>query len=186
MKASNPESPADQPPADQPRWKYGLYAVYAGLGALALCYIVATIRYKVAADAAGALAPVATAIGTLVGAYFGVQVGSAGKQQSDNSRDQAHREALKFAAIADPDKAMRMMDPSYSPDGDGGAPGGDAAEANEWAKAMVGPPVDSAAETRAEDSAESGVTGPALGARATTTDQAPPKNMAAGGEGGWH
>lgn len=93
------------------RWKYGLWAVFAGLAAICVVAVVGVLRYSTPSDAATAIAPVVAAISALTGAYFGVQVGSAGKEQSDAARDAAHSEALKFAAIADPQLAQQLIDP---------------------------------------------------------------------------
>jgi hypothetical protein len=92
-----------------PRWKYGLWAVFAGLAAICIVAVVGVLRYSAPSDAAAAIAPVVAAISALTGAYFGVQVGSAGKEQSDNARDAAHNEAVKFAAIADPWMAQQVL-----------------------------------------------------------------------------
>ena len=96
--------------APSPRWKYGLWAVFAGLAAICVVSVVGVLRYSTPSDAAAAIAPVVAAISALTGAYFGVQVGSAGKEQSDAARDAAHSEALKFAAIADPQMAQDLID----------------------------------------------------------------------------
>jgi hypothetical protein len=92
-----------------PRWKYGLWAVFAGLAAICIVAVVGVLRYSEPSDAAAAIAPVVAAISALTGAYFGVQVGSAGKEQADVARDSAHREAVKFAAIADPWMAQQVL-----------------------------------------------------------------------------
>lgn len=103
------------------RWKYGLYAVCAGIGAVFLCFAFAVVRYSTAGDAASAVAPALTAIGTLAGAYFGVQVGSAGREEADARREDAQSLSLKLAAVADPDRAIRVL--GLGPD-DGGPGGG--------------------------------------------------------------
>jgi hypothetical protein len=94
------------------RWKYGLWAVFAGLAAICVVAVVGVLRYSTPGDAAAAIAPVVAAISALTGAYFGVQIGSAGKEQSDAARDAAHSEAMKFAAIADPKMAQHLIDMS--------------------------------------------------------------------------
>jgi hypothetical protein len=94
------------------RWKYGLWAVFAGLLAICVVAVVGVLRYSTPSDAATAIAPVVAAISALTGAYFGVQIGSAGKEQSDAARDAAHSEAMKFAAIADPRMAQQLIEMS--------------------------------------------------------------------------
>jgi hypothetical protein len=92
-----------------PRWKYGLWAVFAGLATICIVTVVGVLRYPAPSDAAAAIAPVVAAISALTGAYFGVQVGSAGKEQADAARDAAHSQAVKFAAIADPWMAQQVL-----------------------------------------------------------------------------
>jgi hypothetical protein len=88
---------------DSSRWKYGLFAVFAGLGTVLLTFWLAIRYYQDAqsvTDSASAvaavLAPVTTVIGTMVGAYFGLQVG----QQSTQQAQAQTQEALKQAADA--------------------------------------------------------------------------------------
>jgi len=116
-------------------WKYGLWAVLSGLAALVIVYVAALVRYSSPADVAPLLGPALATIGTLTAAYFGIQAGSAGKEQADAAKDAAHIEAMKFAAIADPDRAAQLLGlPAHpgGPDGPNGG-GGHAAAAPETA-----------------------------------------------------
>lgn len=109
--STNNPRPSGRPrPADtSARWKYGLWAALSGIGAIGVCFVVAILRYPTAQDAAAVTGPVVAAIGTLVGAYFGIQAGSAGREASDAARDEAHEQAVKLAAIADPDAASAVL-----------------------------------------------------------------------------
>jgi hypothetical protein len=91
-----------------PKWKYGLAAVYAGIGAIVLLVIVAMFRYP-AGDVNNVVGTSLGAIGTLVGAYFGVQVGSVGKEQAERAKDEAHEQAVKLAAVAPEEKAQAII-----------------------------------------------------------------------------
>jgi hypothetical protein len=109
---------------DDGRWKYGLWAVLGGAAAIVLISAVAMLRYENAADVGSAVGPAIAALGTLAGAYFGVQAGAAGKQASDASRDAAHAQALRFAAIADPRLALEVLGiPTEPTPPDDGGPG---------------------------------------------------------------
>ncbi|MBV9312254.1 MAG: hypothetical protein JO100_00670 [Pseudonocardia sp.] len=104
------------PDGSTARWRYGLIALCVGLGILLLAYFVTIFRYPVASDTATAIAPMATVVGSLAGAYFGIQVGAAGKDKADAARDSAHNEAIRWAALADPDKAAELLGiPSEAP-----------------------------------------------------------------------
>jgi len=105
------------------RWRYGLIAVIAGFTTLVVVFGIALLRFKTANDLSSAAAPAVAAIGTLTAAYFGVQAGAAGKEQSDASRDRAYSELLRFAANADPDHAITLLGivlPPNAPDEEGG------------------------------------------------------------------
>jgi hypothetical protein len=91
------------------RWRYGLWAVLGGFVAVAFCVTVALIRYDSAESGAAAVAPAIAAISALAGAYFGVQAGSSGKAEADAARDAAQLQALKLAAVADPDRALAVL-----------------------------------------------------------------------------
>ena len=75
------------------RYRYGLWVVFAGLAVILLSYYAGLKEYDKAADVSTALAPVTGVVGTLVGAYFGVQVGAAGKDKAEAARDKADETA---------------------------------------------------------------------------------------------
>jgi hypothetical protein len=87
------------------RWKYGLYAVGLGLAVLAVCFAIAVWQYEGAADAGTVLAAVTGTIGAIVGAYFGIQVGSAGKDKAEENAHEAHMALLK-----EKDKSQALLD----------------------------------------------------------------------------
>jgi hypothetical protein len=91
------------------RWRYGLYAVLAGMAALVLVFFFAIYRLPDAGSAAAAMGPVLAAIATLAGAYFGIQAGAAGKERSDQAAYEAHSQAVQLAAIADPAQAAAVL-----------------------------------------------------------------------------
>jgi hypothetical protein len=110
---------------DSERWRYGLWAVLGGSIVILLVCAVAIIKFDSARDVGTAVGPAIAAIAALTGAYFGVQAGSAGKDAADTSRDAAQMQALQFAAVADPDRALAVMHIGSRPpdDGGGGGPG---------------------------------------------------------------
>lgn len=76
--------------SDDDKTKLGFWIVVIGMVIAALVYVAAIIRYGTAQDVATSIGPITTLIGTLAGAFFGQQVGSAGK-------DKAQKTALKLA-----------------------------------------------------------------------------------------
>jgi hypothetical protein len=86
--------------ADTERAKLGVLVVIAGLAVILIGFVLAVLHYHVAGDAATALASITGVIGTIVGAYFGVQVGSQGKASAEAARTHAENQAKALATVA--------------------------------------------------------------------------------------
>jgi phage tail tape-measure protein len=56
-----------------------------------------------------ALAPITGVVGTIVGAYFGVQVGSSGQEQVESARAKAEDQAKALAAVAPSEAAVAVL-----------------------------------------------------------------------------
>ena len=91
------------------RWRYGLVAVVTAVVAILTAFIFASYMYKSANDVSTSLAAITGTLGTVLGAYLGVQTGSAGKEAADQARTESERKATAFAAVADPAQAMQVM-----------------------------------------------------------------------------
>lgn len=59
------------------RWKYGLWALLIGIGAMLGGVLVVGYAWPVADSKDETLTAVIGAVGTIIGAYFGLQVGGA-------------------------------------------------------------------------------------------------------------
>jgi Na+-transporting methylmalonyl-CoA/oxaloacetate decarboxylase gamma subunit len=81
--------------ADRDRIRYGFYVVVIGLGVVLLAFGFAVFRWTTAADVSAALAPITGVVGTVVGAFFGIQVGSQGKEAAEKDRKEAEDEKDK-------------------------------------------------------------------------------------------
>ena len=88
------------------RWRYGLIVVVVAIAAIVLIFLVAAVRYPTAADGVALVSSVATAISTLAAAYFGIQVGSAGKDAAEKKKDEAKDVAIALAADAPPNSEV--------------------------------------------------------------------------------
>lgn len=100
MTTRNTRSEGDQAARDKVR--FGFYAVLAGLATLTAMFIAVVVMFETATDVSTALGAVAGTVGTLVGAFFGIQVGTAGKEKAED-------DAKKLAAIASPELAARAL-----------------------------------------------------------------------------
>jgi len=96
-------------PSQESRWIYGAGVVLLGLVVVALVFVVAALRFDKAADVSTAVGSVTGVVGTLVGAYFGVQAGSAGKDKSEAARKVAEDRALHLAARLNPADATSAL-----------------------------------------------------------------------------
>jgi hypothetical protein len=103
--------------ADAARAKYGFYIVIGGLVSVIVLYIATIIIFanltpeNLANNVVACMGAITGVIGSLVGAYFGVQLGSAGKEASDAAA--AHNAALATAAmgqIEDPQKSTAAIE----------------------------------------------------------------------------
>jgi hypothetical protein len=72
--------------ATDTRVRYGVWLVGAAFVLLGVVFGIAASQFTAASDVAAAVGSVATVIGTIVGAFFGVQVGSSGKEAAEAGR----------------------------------------------------------------------------------------------------
>jgi hypothetical protein len=106
----------DTAAAEDPKARYGFRIVLAGLGSVAVLYIFTIVIYAVltpdnlANNVVASMGAITGVIGSLVAAYFGVQLGAAGKEASDaKATEQA---ALASAAMGqlDSDKSRTAIE----------------------------------------------------------------------------
>ncbi len=74
---------------------YALIAVLAGLLAVVTIYAAAIMRWNTAQDVVAVVGAAGSIVGTIVGAYFGLQVGSAGRARAETQRDRAESQRVK-------------------------------------------------------------------------------------------
>jgi hypothetical protein len=101
-------------PTEDPKAKYGFWIVIVGLGSVIVLYIGTIITFAILSTAdilannvVAAMGAITGVIGSLVGAYFGVQVGASGKETSDAA-------AAQSSALAQ--GAMSQLDPGQTQD----------------------------------------------------------------------
>jgi hypothetical protein len=103
---STREAPADR--GHDSRWP-ALVVVVVGLTTVAAAFGLAVLHYTKSSDVSTALAPLTGVVGTIVGAYFGLQVGSQGTAASEARRARADDQAKALAAVAPPEDALRIL-----------------------------------------------------------------------------
>lgn len=106
---------SSRPSPDSWRWVYGLWVVIAGLAVVLVCYILA-VGLVGRGNVAGMFSGVTGVVGSVVGAYFGVQVSHSARRDAERSRQDAESKALRLAAAAPPEVAEKALaDPPPAP-----------------------------------------------------------------------
>ncbi|OGO09954.1 MAG: hypothetical protein A3K46_05140 [Chloroflexi bacterium RBG_13_60_9] len=95
--------------ADELRVRYGFWVVVIGLAIVGIVFVVAILKWTTAADVATAVGSLTGVVGTIVGAFFGVQVGSSGKEKAEADRATAENKAMSFAAELPPELAKKVL-----------------------------------------------------------------------------
>jgi hypothetical protein len=97
------------PDPDRLRLVYGLIVVIAGLAAVTAGYLIALFTKLPDAHVAMALASFGGVIGTIVGTFFGLHHGAAGKEKAERQRDKAQKIALMLSGRAPEDKFESLL-----------------------------------------------------------------------------
>ncbi len=83
---------------DPLRTKYGFWIVFTGIVVVLVVFLASLLKWSSSNDVATSVGSVTSVLGTLIGAFFGIQVGSAGKEKEAADRKEAEDKALHFAA----------------------------------------------------------------------------------------
>ena len=95
--------------ADLTRIRYGAWLIAAAFLLLGAMFGIAVWRYPSASDVAAVVGTLATVTGTILGAFFGAQVGSAGKDAAEAGRRKAERTAQMALGKLDPTVANELV-----------------------------------------------------------------------------
>ena len=74
-----------------------------------LGFVLVLIGIAVLLDVGTALAAISGTIGSLVGAFFGIQLGGAGKERAEDRKDAEADKAQKLAAVGDPKVSAQIL-----------------------------------------------------------------------------
>jgi hypothetical protein len=77
----------------------GFIVVILGLVCLLAVFLFSMFKFSSASDVTTTVASVGGVIGTIVGAFFGLQLGAAGKDKVEQQRNKAQERALELAGI---------------------------------------------------------------------------------------
>jgi hypothetical protein len=91
--------------ADLARIRYGVWLIGAAFLLLGVVFGIGVSKITVGADMVAALGSVTTVVGTIIGTFFGVQIGSHGKEAAEAGRTQAEKAARTALSKLDPSAA---------------------------------------------------------------------------------
>jgi hypothetical protein len=89
--------------------KYGFWVIIIGFILVAVIFIVAIFKWQEASDVTAVVGAFTGLVGTVVGAFFGAQIGSAGKEKAERERKEAEEKAFRIATLIPPDKAKDIL-----------------------------------------------------------------------------
>lgn len=107
---------ADAQGTETLRLRYGLAVILAGFLLVLSVSLAAMWKWNLAQEVAVVTGAVAGLVGTVVGAYFGIQVGAAGsehveraRRDAENARSRAEIRALRLAGSSEPAHAAAAL-----------------------------------------------------------------------------
>jgi hypothetical protein len=112
--ADIPAQTAAQEQDDMMRLRYGFWIILVGIGTVAVLFLaliidIAVMKYEgETSDMAAILSSAIGVIGTLVGTFFGHQLGSAGKERAEASRQEAQKSTMVALTMLPPGAQEEM------------------------------------------------------------------------------
>ena len=100
--AKTPASPAPDPQVEMFRIRKAFWLAIIGLSIAAILVIVLlAYGFKTSNDIVAIVGLFTSVLGTLVGAFFGLQIGSAGKEASEQRANKAEQKSDAITSMAD-------------------------------------------------------------------------------------
>ncbi|MGE3404909.1 MAG: hypothetical protein AB7K63_20150 [Vicinamibacterales bacterium] len=98
------------------RLTYGFRIVVGGLALVGVVFGLAVVLFEGAADVTAVVGSVSGVVGTVVGAFFGLQVGAAGKDKAEDDKEHALRQrdvaqlkVERLLTVAPREEAIRVL-----------------------------------------------------------------------------
>lgn len=99
----------DQPDGEKAKSLYGFLVVIVGFVLVGVAFVLSVYKWTDSKDVTAAVGAVTSIVGTLAGAFFGINVGAAGKERAEAERNAAQKDVVKLAALLPPDQAARAF-----------------------------------------------------------------------------
>src|ERR687884_867294 len=100
----------EQQQIDQQRIRYGLWIILTGFALVALITVVSIFKWNDVTSVATAIGATTSLVGTVVGSFLGVQVGSAGKERAEADRRRLEQFARLALAMLPPEVASQVRE----------------------------------------------------------------------------
>jgi hypothetical protein len=93
---------------DRLRLRCGFWIIITGFALVAFITVVSIFRWAEVTNVATVVGVVSSLVGTVVGAFFGVQVGAVGKERAEAARERSE-EAVKAALSMLPSESTEQL-----------------------------------------------------------------------------
>ena len=93
---------------DRLRLKYGLLIILTGFALVALMAIISIFKWEDVTNVATVIGATTSLVGTVVGAFLGVQVGSAGREQVEADRQRLEETSQIALSMLPPEVADQI------------------------------------------------------------------------------
>ena len=101
--------PRDVRDPDETRLRYGALLIGAAFLLLGVVFGIGVSKMTGGADMVAALGSVTTVVGTIIGTFFGVQIGSHGKEAAEVGRSEAEAAARVALGKLEPEDASEVI-----------------------------------------------------------------------------
>jgi hypothetical protein len=93
---------------DRLRLRYGFWIIITGFALVFLITLISTFRWVEVTSVATVVGAVASLVGTVVGAFFGVQVGAVGKERAEAERERSEQGIKAALSMLPPEAAEQL------------------------------------------------------------------------------
>jgi hypothetical protein len=104
------EMPMPEQQVDQQRIRYGLWIILTGFALVALITVVSIFKWDDVTSVATAIGATTSLVGTVVGSFLGVQVGSAGKERVETDRQRLEDTVRLALSMLPPEIAKQLQE----------------------------------------------------------------------------
>ena len=106
IQGTNPTPTSEE--IDRLRLRYGFWIIISGFALVFVITLISTFRWGEVTSVATVVGAVASLVGTVVGAFFGVQVGAVGREKADAARERSEEGIKAALSMLPPESAEQL------------------------------------------------------------------------------